>query len=416
MESLLKYGTSTLKLRVDTSACNVVVLTSKQQPLSDPETVLVSTALEAPIGSPVLSNMVSAGQRLVVITSDITRPCPSSRLLPPVLNQLRQGGIPDQDITVVFGLGSHRAHTATERAQLAGEHVYGRVRCIDSDPDDVQLIGHTKLGTPVTVFRPVLEADVRVCLGAIDYHWFVGYGGGYKGIVPAVSGIETIRANHRWMTAPGAVPGKRIGNPAREDIDEAGAMIGVDFILNVIQDKSKRIVNAVAGHPSAAHQEGCRRLDLLRRVTINEPKDVVVVSAGGSPKDINLYQAQKALDSAHHIVRQGGIIVLVAECPEGMGHPVFEAWMREGPNPDAILSRIEQDFVLGGHKAAGVARAMKHARIFLVSALDRDFAQAIGFHPFGSLETALQAALGQVGAQPRLAVMPQGASILATVA
>jgi len=415
METYLKYGTSTLKLRIDTSACKVVVLTAEQQPFADPEDELVSAALETPIGSPALSDMLSTGQRVAVITSDITRPCPSARLLPPVLNELRQGGIQDQEITVVFGLGSHRAHTPEERARLAGEQVIRRVRCIDSDPNNVQLIGHTKRGTPVTVFRPVLEADLRVCLGGIDYHWFVGYGGGYKGIVPAASGVETIRANHRWMTAPDAVPGKRTGNPAREDIDEAGAMAGVDFILNVILDDSKRIVKAVAGHPVMAHQEGCRQLDLLRRVTIEERVDVVVVSAGGYPKDINLYQAQKALDSAQHIVRQGGIIVLIAECPEGMGHPVFEAWMREGPNPDAILSRIEQNFVLGGHKAAGVARAMKHARIFLVSALPRDFAREIGFHPFDSLETALQAALSQVSPWPRLAVMPQGGSVLATV-
>jgi nickel-dependent lactate racemase len=416
METDLKYGTSTLKLRLDTATSNVIVIASTQQPPVGPEAELVAAALEAPIGSPVLSAMLSRGQRVVVITSDITRPCPSDCLLPPVLNQLRQSGIRDQDITVVFGLGSHRGHTADERARLAGQDVYRRVRCIDSNPDDVQLIGHTKRGTPVTIFRPVLEADARVCLGAIDYHWFVGYGAGYKGIVPAVSGIETIRANHRWMTAPGAVPGKRIDNPVREDIDEAGAMAGVDFILNVILDESKRIVTAVAGHPVAAHQEGCRRLDALRRVTIAEPVDVVVVSAGGYPKDINLYQAQKALDNARHIVRQGGIILLVAACREGMGHPVFERWMTEGPNPDAILTRIEQDFVLGGHKAAGVARAMKHARVFLVSALPRDLAHSIGFHPFDSLESAVRAALSQVGARPRLAVMPQGGSVLASVA
>jgi nickel-dependent lactate racemase len=416
METRLKYGASALKLHLDTPASNTILIAPIQGPPVGPETELVGAALEAPIGSPALSAIPSRDQRVVVITSDITRPCPSDRLLPPILNQLRQGGIQDQDVTVVFGLGSHRGHTPEERARLAGQDVYHSVRCIDSDPDDVQLVGYTKRGTPVTVFQPVLEADVRVCLGAIDYHWFVGYGGGYKGLIPAVSGIETIRANHRWMTAPGAVPGRRIGNPVREDIDEAGAMVGVDFVLNVILDESKRIVGAVAGHPLTAHQEGCRRLDVLRRVTIAEPVDIVVVSAGGYPKDINLYQAQKALDNAQHIVRHGGVILLVAECREGMGHPIFESWMIEGPNPDAILSRIEQDFVLGGHKAAGVARAMRHARIFLVSALPHDLAHTIGFHPFDSLESAVQAALSQVGAQPRLAVMPQGGSVMASVA
>ena len=173
-----------------------------------------------------------------------------------MLAELGRAGIRDDDITVVFGLGSHRAHTPQERAQLAGDAVSRRVHCTDSDPNDVAVIGHTNRGTPVAVFRPVLAADVRVCLGVIEYHYFAGYSGGYKTVIPGVAGLETIQRNHCMMTQPEARAGKLTGNPVREDIDEAGAMVGVDFILNVILDEAHQIVSAVAGHPQLAHHEG----------------------------------------------------------------------------------------------------------------------------------------------------------------
>ena len=217
------------------------------------------------------------------------------------------------------------------------------------------------------------------------------------------------------MTAPGAVGGKRIGNPAREDIDEAGRMVGADFILNVIQDGSERVVGAVAGHPLKAHQEGCARLDAFGRATVEQPVDIVVVSAGGYPKDINLYQAQKALESARHIVRPGGTIVLVAECEEGFGHRTFQEWMLTANGPDDIVTRIQQKFVLGGHKAAAVAMAMKQANIYLVSALPHGIAHSAGFQPFENPNEALGCALAHMGRRASVAVIPEGGSVLAAV-
>lgn len=416
MDIVLKYGKSSVKLRLPEAGMDVVLLEPACSAPSGDERQMLRAALASPIQSSRLSDIVSSGQRVAVVTSDITRPCPSARLLPPLLDELARGGVRDQDITIVFGLGSHRPHTADERARLAGAEIYRRVQCIDSDPAAVELIGHTRRGTPVAIFRPVLNADVRVCLGAIDYHYFVGYSGGFKAIIPGVCGTETIQSNHRMMTAPGAVAGRRAGNPVRNDIDEAGEMVGVDFILNVILDGSKRIVSAVAGHPLAAHREGCAHLDAMGRATVERPADVVVVSAGGYPKDINLYQAQKALDNARHIVRRGGVILLVAECAEGLGNHTFEAWMQEPGGPDAIIARIEREFVLGGHKAAAVALAMQQADVYLISALSPDFARSIGFFPFSGLDEALLAALAHVGRPARVAVMPEGGSVLPAVA
>ena len=412
----LKYGKSSLELHIDASSADVLLLEPAHTHTDSTESDLIGSALAHPIGSQMLSDICSAGQRVVVVTSDITRPCPSARLMPLVLDQLAQGGVREQEITVVFGLGTHRSHTPEEQARLVGEQIYRRVRCIDSDPADVELIGHTSRGTPVAVFRPVLEADLRICLGVIEYHYFVGYGGGFKAIVPGVCGVDTIQKNHRMMTEAGAVAGNLVGNPVREDIDEAGEMVGVDFILNVILDETKSIVSVVAGHPRDAHREGCVRLDALARTKVEKPADIVVVSAGGYPKDINLYQAQKALDNARHIVRPEGIILLLAECIDGLGNPTFEAWMQDPGGPEAIITRIKREFVLGGHKAAAVAMAMNQANVYLVSALPPDFARSMGFHPFDSPDEALRSALAAVGTSPSVIVMPEGARVLPTVA
>lgn len=376
------------------------------------EDELIRTALAEPIGAPRLAELTQAGCRVAIITSDITRPCPTARLLPPVLVELGRAGVRDQDITVVLGLGSHRRHAPQEQRALVGEEAYRRMRCLDSDVNDVELIGRTSRGTPVAVYRPVLAADLRVCLGVIEYHYFAGYSGGCKAIIPGTAGLDTIQHNHRMMTQPGATAGLLDGNPVREDIEEAAEMAGASFILNAILDEDHRIVDAVAGHPRLAHRAGCTRLDAFGQVTLDQPADVVVVSAGGFPRDINLYQAQKALENARHLVRPGGIIVLVAACHEGMGHPVFKEWMHDPGGPDAIIARICREFVLGGHKAAAMAMTMRQVTVYLVSAFPPEDARSMGFRPFADLDQAFCAAIAMMGPEAIIAVMPDGGSVL----
>lgn len=415
MELFLKYGHASQRLRLP-AGMRSAVLTPGRTGGAVAEADLVRAALAEPIGRPRLARLVAPGQRVVVVTADITRPCPSDRLLPALLDELNGAGIPDRDITVVFGLGTHRPHTAAEQEALVGPAVFRRVRCVDSDPEDVERVGVTRRGTPVDIFRPVRRADVRVLLGVIEYHYFAGYSGGVKALIPGVCTEATIQANHRRMTEPGAVAGRLDGNPVRDDIEEAGALVGADFLLNVVLDEGKRIVRAVAGDPVLAHRAGCAALDAFGRATVGRPADVVVIGAGGSPKDINLYQAQKALDNGRHIVRPGGVLLLVAECPEGLGHHTFEAWMRDPGGLDGILARIRREFEIGGHKAAAVAMAMKQAAVYLVSSLPHELARSLHFVPFTDLGTAMTAALGAVGPDPFVAILPEGGSVLPSVA
>lgn len=372
----------------------------------------VRDALAAPIGTPRLGDCVTPGEKIAIVTSDITRPMPSKCVLPLLLEELRAAGVHDKDITIVFALGSHRRHTPEEKIKLVGTEILRTVRCIDSSEEEFICLGHTTNGTPVEITKTVAKADRRICLGNIEYHYFAGYSGGAKAIMPGVSTRKAIQANHRFMIRPEAVAGRLEDNPVRLDLEEAVSFCPIDFIVNVVLDARKKIICAVAGHYIEAHRHGCRFLDTFYGVPIPEPADIVIVSQGGSPKDLNLYQTQKALDNAKHAVKKGGIIILAGSCKEGLGETVFEQWMTTASSPQALVRRISEDFQLGGHKAAAIALVLENAEIFLVSELPPALVRSLFMRPFESIQAALDTAVAQLGGQSSILVMPYGGSTL----
>lgn len=409
MQINLKFGKSEYPLHVPDK--QVRVLHQRPAPKGPGGDDAVADALAHPIDSNRLRDTVRPGEKVAIITSDITRPMPTRQVLPLVLDDLEAGGVSMDDITVVFALGSHRPHTEAEKQTLAGT-AYGRIRCVDSDPDRGVHLGVTSRGTPVDLFAGVVDADRRICLGNIEYHYFAGYSGGMKAVMPGVSTRASIEHNHGFMLDPHARTGVLDGNPVREDIEEIARFLPVDFIVNVILDEKKHILHAVAGHPVAAHRAGCRYLDGLYKAPLPAPADIVVVSAGGYPKDINLYQAQKALDNASAAVRDGGILILVASCLEGLGEGVFEQWMMESASPDELIDHIRQRFVLGGHKAAAIGQVLRRAEIYLVSDLPDETARSCFFTPFTTPQQAVDAAIARMGSSADIVVIPQGGSIL----
>ena len=373
----------------------------------------VRRALAAPpIGSAPLAEIVKPGEKIAIITSDITRPVPTWKIMPALLDALYAAGCKAEDLLLVFALGSHRAHTAEEQRHLAGDRAWEEIRCIDSDPKDCVHLGVTKNGTPVDIFRPVAEADKVICLGNIEYHYFAGYSGGAKAVMPGVSTREAIQANHSRMVRPEACAGRIAGNPVREDIEEAAALLGVDFIVNVVLDEHKEIIKAFTGDVTAAHRAGCAFLDTLYSKPIPKRADIVIVSQGGAPKDLNLYQTQKALDNAKHAVRDGGVIILVGSCKEGLGEKTFEEWLTSAPTAHSLVERIEREFKLGGHKAAAIAMVLERAEIYLVSEMAPDFVKSLFMEPFDSIEAAYAAATEKLGKDAELILMPYGGSTL----
>ncbi len=374
----------------------------------------VRYALQNPIGAKRLRELAKPGQKIAIIASDISRPVPSYEILPAVLDELTAAGCRDEDVTVVFALGSHRHHTEAEKRKLAGS-VYDRVRCEDSDPDDCVHLGTTHAGTPVDITRRVAEADFRICTGNIEFHYFAGYSGGAKAIMPGVSTPAAIQANHRMMVSESACAGRLDGNPIRADIEEAGRICGADYIVNVVLDEHKHIVHAVAGDAISAHRAGCAYLDKMYRKPIPQRADIVLVSQGGAPKDANLYQVQKALDNAKHAVKKGGTIILIGACGEGLGSATFERWLKEAPTAHSMIDRVHERFELGGHKAAAIAMVLENAQIDLVSELPDAFVREIFLNPQPSAQAALDQALTRYGSAASVLAMPFGGATLPVI-
>ena len=372
----------------------------------------VDYALANPIGTPKLGALVKPGQKIAIITSDISRPLPSYDVLPSVLRELNAAGIPDEDITVVFALGSHRPQTEEECRKLAGDYAFDKVRCINSDPEDCILMGTSTNGTPFSITRSVAEADFRIALGNIEFHYFAGYSGGVKALMPGVSTPEAIQCNHSLMVSPDACAGKLEGNPVREDLEQALNFCPIHFIVNAVLDEHKHIVYAVAGDVIKAHRVGCKYLDKMYRKPIPHRADIVLVSQGGAPKDANLYQTQKALDNAKHAVADGGTIIVIGACNEGLGSAKFEEWLVGSEKAHDMVERIGRDFQLGGHKAAAIGMVLDRANIDLVSEMDDDFVRSIFLNPQPSAQKAFDEAMEKYGPDASVIAMPFGGATL----
>jgi lactate racemase len=410
-EFSIGYGSGTRSFRLDERNL-LLEMKSRQQDEDVDETREVLRALSEPIGTPPLRQIVVPGDSVCIITSDITRPCPSEIILPPLIEELEAAGVCPEDITVVFALGIHRRHTEDEKQKLVGKAVYSRVHTVDSDPEDTVYLGTTSYGTPVNIASLVAQADRRICVGNIEYHYFAGYSGGGKALMPGVSDRTAIQANHSRMIEPEARAGAILDNPIRLDIEEAADICGCDFILNVVLNEDKKIIRAVAGDHRLAHRAGCAFLDQIYKIKVPCLADLVIASPGGLPKDINLYQTQKALDNAARAVRPGGIIILAGQCPEGFGEHVFEEWLKDAKKPDDLLQRVSREFRLGGHKAVAIALVLARAEVYFVSDMPPEQSARTFMQPFEDLELAVETALARLGPAAQVIIMPHAGSTL----
>ncbi|MDD5615610.1 MAG: nickel-dependent lactate racemase [Candidatus Methanoperedens sp.] len=401
----LPYGNTEVSVDIPPE-CSVKVIKQVFVPAAEEEIRLIKKALENPINSMRLSEIADHGKKAVIIVSDTTRPTPTAKLLLPLISELEAGEV--KDITIIFGLGIHRKQTEEEKKKILGG-LYGKVRSLEHDLNDCVYLGTTERGTPVEIFRPVLEADIVVCTGTIEFHYYAGYSGGAKSILPAVSSKRSINANHALMLDTKSCAG-RIDGAVRQDIEEASEMLGIDFILNVVLNERKEIVFAAAGNHIEAHRKGVEFLDRLSKIEV-EQADIIIVSPGGFPKDLDIFQSHKALEHAKNAMKEGGSIILVAECREGYGNRVYEEWLKYGR--DEVIERFREGFVMGGHKAALIAALSKKVDLYLVSSLPDEAVIRANFIP-ATLKVALDMALLKHGMEAKIIVMPYGGSMLIT--
>jgi len=406
----LKYGKGSVRLEIPKDRLLEVVKprSSVCKGLSVPE------ALAAPIGVEPLPKLLDKNDKVAVVVSDITRPCPTRRILPFVMRSLKASGVPRDNLRILIGTGTHRGHTSAEKRALLGTYASSVPQVVDHKMDSAQYVGTTKRGTRVSVNPLLLDVDFALAIGNVDVHYFAGYTGGYKAVIPGLAGKETIERNHSLMTLPNAEPGVIESNPVREDLEEAGRMTGLRYVVNVVQDEKKRIVSSFAGDPISAQRAATKTVDGLVQVPVKEPADIVLASAGGYPRDINLYQAHKAIENASHAVKNGGTIILVAECREGFGNTTFETWMTGASRLDEIGEKLSKQFILGAHKAFALSKIAKRAEIIVAS--NRLQASSIVLKTCKKPQDALNDAWRSHGKDASILVMPYAMNTLPTIA
>lgn len=409
-EYKFKYGKKEIPFEIDADLVLNELKIKEHPPLPDPEGA-IKEAIRHPIQSPPLRELVRPGQKVAFLVNDSTRVANSHVFLPILLDELNAAGIPDEDMFIMFAVGAHRLVAAEEMIQLVGEKVAQRVKMYNSDARDssqFNYLGTTSRGTPLYFHKKVVEADHIILTGSIVYHFFAGFGGGRKALLPGVASFETICRNHALMLEPGAGLGRLKGNPVYEDQVEGTERRRPSFLLNVVLNEKKEFLKVFAGDYIQAHLEGCAFVEQIYGVKISEPVDIVIASCGGYPKDINVYQLQKTMDNAWLAVREGGVVIILGECVEGVGSDDYLCWMREYKTPEKIEEQVRKNFIVGGHKAYAVTRLMKKAQFILVSSLDGELAKTLLFTPAKDLEEALKLAYQRVGSRPRIILMPQG--------
>lgn len=351
----------------------------------------VRHALAAPIGSSTLRELARSSTKAVILIPDGTRLCPSPQLLEPLLEELNEAGIADDRIDVVVALGYHRRHTDEELRELVSDPLYRRVRVHNHSclPEDCVYVGTTTLGTPVEINLLVAAAPLRIVIGNIEPHSLVGISGGVKALVPGAASKRCIEHNHALSLSHKVAAGSS-DNPIHRDLEEAQRFVPIHFMLNVIVDHDRHILDAVAGDVVAAHQVG-RKLAADRFLVPAAPVyDVVVASPGGHPKDLHMYQAIKTLRNAAAFTKPGGTIVLAAECPEMLGNGHFQAWLDTMDNRSHTVAKLKERFVLGAHKILHVDEILAKHRVYLLSAMPRPVTQLLGFTPVESLDSLLE--------------------------
>lgn len=414
----LRYGGGTVPLDGGTFPA-VETAAAKIPPIFTPPDAIVRRRLERPIASLRLRELLRKGETVAIAVSDITRYSATEIFLPKILEETDAAGIPRRDVTIFIARGTHRALTETELAQVIGPAIDSGVRVEQSDPDGpMRSLGTTSRGTPVSVYRPLMEHDRIVLTGTISFHYFAGFGGGRKALVPGCASRETAMATHFRIfrtDGPGKHPMARSGilarNPVHEDIVEAVSLAAPAFLFNTLLAPDGRIFDAVAGHWLKAHEEGCTRYARTFRVPVPRKSPLVIASAGGYPKDINFIQAHKALDHAFHAVAEDGALILLAECRDGFGSADFFPWFRF-EDPAEMERALRADYRIYGQTAHAALVKAKACRVILVSGLAPADVERMGMTPAASLAEAVRIARGHLGELPVPLVIPDAGYVL----
>jgi lactate racemase len=414
MKINLAYGQDGLSVDIPERNLTKVLTPAETRPIEDPGPFLLD-ALEHPIGSPSLASIARNAKSACIVISDITRPVPNKILLPPLLDTLERVGVPSGRITILVATGLHRPSSRQELESMVGTGILDRYRVEDHharEQEEHQFLGYTRRETPVYIDKRYWEADIKITTGFIEPHLMAGFSGGRKLIAPGCAGELTIKSLHspRILEDSRCREGCIDGNPLHQELLEIAGMAGHDFIVNVSLNAARGITGLFAGDPIAAHSAGVEFVRKSVRATLPAPADIVVTTSAGYPLDLTFYQAVKGMTAAMPVLRKGGLLVIAAECAEGLGSPEFTtmatSFSTVGHFVDTIMSN---PVVIDQWQLEECAKAVRHADVVLVSpSIHKKFGKKLFIRTSESVEEAVGEGMRTLGVDATVAVIPKG--------
>ncbi|MCX8108791.1 MAG: nickel-dependent lactate racemase [Verrucomicrobiae bacterium] len=412
MKVELAYGSGKLAIDLPEELTTVIV-PARQTGLAGEHAALIH-ALENPIKAEPLRKLAGRSGKICVVFTDITRATPNDRLIPWLLSYL--DNVPSERIILLNATGTHRPNTMAELERMLTSDVVQRYRVFNHDcrnRDELVEIGRMVDGTPALVNRYLCEADLRIITGFIEPHFFAGFSGGPKGIIPGCAGLETVMSNHsaRNLCHPNATFGVTDGNPLWEEIRDLAARVGESFIVNVTLNDERQITGVFAGDMVAAHKSGTDFVRASAMQPVAEEFDIVITTNSGYPLDLNLYQGVKGMTAGARILRKGGLMILACECREGIptNSPYHELLLRFRDTESLLAGLSVPGFCYAEQWEAYMhARAQQKGRVLLYSSMDDDVVRQAHLEPCHDIEEAVQRELERLGGRARIAVLPQG--------
>jgi nickel-dependent lactate racemase len=421
------YGKGAMEFSLP-SEMRVTQAVSKSVPPITNEKAAIEDALTHPVGSPPLRELARSGNRVCIVFTDITRSCPDNLLVPPILAELKAAGVRDDDITLLCGIGMHRASTLEEKIEKLGSEVVSHYRVIDNEPQNPEALvdlGTTSGGVPVTAHRSVVESDLVIATGIVEPHQYAGYSGGRKTLAVGAAGEALIAYSHgpAFVDHPATRLGRIEGNPFHEAITEAAHREGLRFILNVVLDDDKRLLRVVAGDPEEAFQDLVAFARSVYEVPVPQQYDIAIGGVG-FPKDSNLYQASRAptylFFAPTCVVRPGGYFIIPARCEEGAGSGVgeqrFLSAMRDMPDVKSILDDGRKNgFPPGQQRAFVLAKVLEHSKVIIVASECPDIVAACKMIPAATMDEAIRMAVQDKGLSCDVLIVPHALLTLPVV-
>ena len=412
----LPYGETSLRLNIPDNITANILEPIDTQGAKDPYQAILD-AVKNPVAGERLADRAAGSKNPLIIISDSTRPTPSDLIVQAALAELEESGIPEENTKVLVATGLHRPCTFEELQEMLGNHILSSVPVYNhfaEDESNLEYICDTSLGTPLQVNKMVTESDLLIGDGYIEPHFFAGYTGGGKNILPGVCGAETILSNHgfQMIDHPNARAGILKGNPIYMDIVDGANLVDFSFSVNVTLNNQKQVSGVFAGDFEEAHIKGTEFLDSNVKVRCNEA-DIAVVTNGGYPLDRDLYQAVKAMTVGEAATHEGGVIIVACECRDGIGHPHFRKLVKESSGPEEILEKIRTpgSTTIDQWQAQIMARILQRNKVICVTdGVDTDSMKAMHLGYEKTIDEALESALNHCGTDPEINIFPGGPS------